>query len=120
VDNLPYAIELATEKGQPAIQGDIMGLPPSVIQRKWGAIYLGDIIEHVDQPEECIKYLSSYSDVIYIATPPADPSKGFNSKFHTMEFTPQSLEMMMKNCGWVPTKVLVDNCRIFARFIKQS
>lgn len=116
VDNEPYAIELATEKGQPAIQGDIMQLPPSVLERRWGAVYLGDIIEHLDDPEAAVKALKRLTDVIYIATPPADPRKGFNSKFHTMEFTPGSLNMLMSKCGWAQTRVEVGNCRIFARY----
>lgn len=118
VDNLPYAIELASEKGQPAVLGDIMNLPRLITHRQWGAFYLGDIIEHVDDPEGAINHCGQYTDTIYIATPPADPQKGFMSQYHVTEFSQRGLEAFMDKLGWLQSWSIVENQRIFARYVR--
>lgn len=117
VDNEPYAIELAIEKEQPAILGDIYNLPLEVTERQWDAIYLGDLIEHLDKPKDAINICAKLTDTIYIATPPASPGK-MHSVYHTYEFTQAGLKELMTAVGWTETRSLVANCRIFARYVK--
>jgi len=114
VDNLPYAIELAQEKGQPAVLGSIMDLPGSVTWRRWGAIYLGDIIEHLDDQEGAVRACGELTDIMYIATPP----EGTGGSYHTHEFNPIELEEFMSKLGWVQTKIQIKHHRIFARYEK--
>jgi len=118
IDNEPYAIELATEKGQPCLEADIYNLPLEVTERQWDAIYLGDIIEHLDEPAKAIKVCGELTDVLYIATPPAKINGQFNSVYHTMEFTPFQLRKFMRDLGWTQTMLIVKNYRIFARYVK--
>ena len=116
VDNLPYAVQLANMKGQPAIVGDIMDLPKTVTWRRWGAIYLGDIIEHLDNQAAAILACGALTDIIYIATPPV----GTKGSYHTHEFSPEELEKFMLNLGWIQTRAQVKHCRIFARYEKTT
>lgn len=118
IDNEPYAVELAQEKDQPVIEGDIYMLPWEAVKRKWDAIYLGDIIEHLKEPERAIQLISKLSDIIYISTPPRKPSGELMSQHHEFEFTPDELEQFMNNLGFTQTRCEVDNGRIFARFVK--
>lgn len=117
IDNEPYGVELAIEKNQPVILMDIYEISKSVLGT-WEAVYLGDIIEHLENPKVAIKILEKITNILYIATPPRKDNNQLHSSEHEFEFTPNELKTFMENLGWKCTFQTIENCRIFGRYEK--
>lgn len=109
IDDNELAIKLAKEKGVDAETGDIYAL-----QGSYKAVYLGDVLEHLERPKEALKQVSQVTDTLYLVTP---PRKGKLRPHHFYEWTPEELTEFMKGCGWEQVGELeVANHRMYGKY----
>jgi SAM-dependent methyltransferase len=103
---------IAQERGLPVYTGV---LPSDLIQGKFDAITLFDVIEHVTDPIELIRNASSYlksEGILFIVTPDVNSitAKLLKSKWwhfriaHVGYFSNRSLNLLMEKCGFSRVK----------------
>lgn len=112
IDSDAEGIRLAQERGVNAQIGDVYH-PPS---GPWAAVYLGDVLEHLDAPEKAIRALGKVTDTLYIATPPK--GRELHDHRHTKEYTEEDLKALMRGMGWTWLAMSVMYARILGKFRK--
>lgn len=110
-DNHAYAVELAKKHGVNAWVDDLYDMSEV---REYDAVFLGDVIEHLDYPEKCIKEISTKTKKLYIATP---PKKTPFRPYHVREFEQDELRDFMAELGWKQISSEKANDRIYALFV---
>lgn len=100
VDNSVHALKIAKDKKVPVVAGDAYDLPKD---RKFDAVFLGDVIEHLEYPEkviEQVKQVLNPGGKVYIVTPPQASDGVIRDKYHYFEFTPKELMDFMAGLGF--------------------
>ena len=110
IDPNAHAVRLARSHDLPVFPGSVYRLPFG----RWDAVYLGDVLEHLDHPTTAIRQIGRVTDILYIATPlrgvqPADD-------YHAHEFLPGELREFMDQLGWEQLSSEYINFRILAKF----
>lgn len=110
IDSNPRAVALARGHKVTVRLGSAYRLPLG----RWEAVYLGDVLEHLDRPAKAIRQIGRVTDTLYIATPlrgvqPADD-------YHAHEYTPGELREFMDRLGWEQLSSEYLNARILAKF----
>lgn len=110
IDPNATAVRLAREHGVPADVGTVYRLP----RGRWDAVYLGDVLEHLEHPRRAIRQIARVTDVLYIATPlrGAQPP----DDYHVHEFLPDELRDFMAALGWEQLSWEYAHYRILAKF----
>lgn len=113
IDPNAVAINYARRHGVRARIGSTYRLP----RGRWAAVYLGDVLEHLDRPKRAIRQIARVTDTLYIATPlrgaqPADD-------YHAQEFLPGELREFMDRLGWQQLSSEYVNFRILAKFARR-
>lgn len=109
IDNHKLAIQMAKDRGVDAEVGDVY-----TVTGKYDAVYLGDTLEHLDEPEKAINKISEITNVVYVVTP---PKQNPYRPYHVREWQPEELVTWMAELGW-EGNVEVANDRIYGRFTK--
>jgi len=110
IDPNARAVMLAKRHGVRVRLGSVYRLP----RGRWDAVYLGDVLEHLDHQKKAIRQIGRVTDTLYIATPlrgaqPADD-------YHAHEFLPGELREFMAALGWEQLSSEYLNFRILAKF----
>ncbi len=111
IDGSRVAVQLAKQRGVPSTHGDVYELSGD-----FDAVYLGDVLEHLEDPSQAVRGIAKLTNVLYIATPP----RGLHPKcrYHVREFTQSELRDFMEAHGWREAGSMVANARILARFVR--
>jgi len=114
IDINPLAVKLAQERGAAVTLGDVCQ-----IEGDFDAVYLGDVLEHLETPGRALEHLHSVTKILYISTP---PRKGNTLRpYHVQEWTPEELVVFMVAYGWDPDgHIEVANDRMYGRFVCES
>jgi SAM-dependent methyltransferase len=121
VENDPYALEIAKNKKANVIYGDAYNLDKT---KKYDNVYLGDVIEHLEYPEKCLKEIYNILNekgYLYIVTPPARLDGKVQDKYHYREYTPNQLSVFLESNGFklvLPIEVIDKFKRMYAIFKK--
>lgn len=79
-------------------------IPPS--QRNWAThAVCSEVIEHVDDPVQLLRSAREYmrSDCVLALTAPGGPMSAFDKHIgHRKHFTPDEIEMLLQQAGYVP------------------
>ena len=118
IDNSPHGLAIAKQKGVPVSAGDAYDLPKD---RIFDAVFLGDVIEHLKHPEDCIeqvKHVLAPNGSLYIVTPPQAHDGVILDPHHYREYTPGELVEFMQALGFdlVSQEVRREWHRMYLRF----
>lgn len=118
IDSSPHALRIARQKGVPVVAGDAYDLPRG---RQYDAVFLGDVIEHLEFPGRCIEQVGQVlaeGGSVYIVTPPQAPDGRVQDKYHYFEFTPDEMIGFMAGLGYtvVDKEVIRQWKRMYMRF----
>lgn len=100
MDVSPLAVKLAVKHGVNAIRGDLYKPPYILAEIKYPAIFLGDVIEHLERPEEGLRQAGTLLEpggYLYVVTPPKQPTL---SEYHYREYSPEELVYLCEGCGF--------------------
>lgn len=120
IDDNEVAVKLAVEKGVKVNLGTAYSIP--FWGKKFNAVYLGDVIEHLEHPDCALREISRVlinGGHLYVVTPPALPSGKLQDKYHYREYTPEELQGYIISQGFVlvdPIKTV--GHRMYAKFRK--
>ena len=116
VDNNATAVNLAHDKGVHVVNKSIY----EPFETNFDVIFMGDVIEHLKEWEKAItnvkNAMSEYS-ILYITTPPADPSGKLQDKFHYFEWTQEEFKTNIESMGFkLVEPIFTNNFRMFGKF----
>lgn len=114
IDDNEIAVKLAKEHGVRAELGNVYDLEK---HGKFDAVFLGDVIEHLDYPEKAIEEIGKITNVVYIVTP---PRIGELRPYHVREFTMDELIKFMEDLGWTCLNKHKAYSRIYGKFKKSN
>jgi len=114
IDTNELAVRLAKAKGVDVTLGDIYE-----VVGDYDAVYLGDVLEHLEEPGRALEHLHSVTEVLYISTP---PRKGDTLRpYHVQEWTPEELVVFLMAYGWdLDGRIETANDRMYGRFVCES
>ena len=99
IDSSRNGIELALKHGVNARLFDLYALTES---KQYAAVFLGDVIEHLAEPEQALKAILRAirpSGYLYVVTPPANPT-GLHDPYHVREYSPDQLRELVTSFGF--------------------
>lgn len=112
VDIDKVGISLAREHGADVELGDVYCL-----EGKYDAVYLGDVLEHLERPDDAIREIAKITNKLYVTTPPRGERLG---EYHLREWTQDELKVYIEGLGWQQVSSEVANCRIYALFVVKN
>lgn len=111
IDVNPIAVSLAQTHGIDVVLGDIYE-----VNGRYEAVFLGDVLEHLEDPARALQQVATITHKLYLTTPPR--SGNTPRAHHIREWTPRGLKMFVEGvgAGWRQTFRKVANVRIYALF----
>ncbi len=111
IDNNKEAIKLAKEKGADVSFGDAYNL-----KGEYDAVFMGDTLEHLENPIRAIRQARKVAPILYITTPPYE--KGLKDTHHYNEWTPdQLIELVEKEGFELVGDLFIQYERMYAKFV---
>jgi 2-polyprenyl-3-methyl-5-hydroxy-6-metoxy-1,4-benzoquinol methylase len=109
IDSNELAVKLAKERGAKVKLGSAYKL-----SGKYDAVYLGDTLEHLEFPEECLKQIKKVlKGTLYITIPP----KGNKCKYDYHEWNAEELTELVEEQGFKKDgRFKIANSRLYAKF----
>lgn len=123
IENDKYALEICKNKKVNVIYGDAYCLPKN---KKYNNVLLGDVIEHLEFPHKCLEEIKQILNVngnLFITTPPARSDGKMSDTYHYIEYTPESLENLLKTHGFKLTEkiqTIIQYNRMYGKFCNVS
>lgn len=116
IDTNELAVSLAQERGVDVTIGDVYDLST---MNQYAAVYLGDVLEHLERPRLALIQIAKITSVLYLSTPPRQ-GKSLRP-YHYQEWTAPELKRFMAHNGWVlDGKISTANDRMYGRFTRES
>lgn len=110
IDTSLRAVTLARAYGLKVCVGSVYRLP----RGHWPAVYLGDVLEHLDRPATAIRRIGRITETLYIATPMRGAQP--HDDYHAHEYQPGELREFMDRLGWEQLSSEYLHYRILAKF----
>lgn len=114
IDSNELAVEMAKDKGVAVEVGDAYNLP----DKQYKAVFMGDVIEHLEHPEDAIKEVARVlkpGGKFYVATPPKKGDE-VQDPYHYREYTPEELREFIEQFGFEYEEHTINNVRIYMSF----
>lgn len=112
IDSSEFGVKLAKERGANVTIGSAYDLPQTTSE----AVYMGDVLEHLEQPEKAILEAKKVAPVLYIVTPPKSETV---SDYHYQEWTPEELKNLVESNGYkLDGEILIKKHRMYGRFVR--
>jgi SAM-dependent methyltransferase len=111
IDNEPLAIEIAKKKGANVKKGSAYKL-----KGEYDAVFMGDTLEHLEDPVRAIRQARKVAPILYITTPPR--KEGVKDTNHYNEWTPDELIELVEKEGFeLVGDLFIQYERMFAKFV---
>jgi 2-polyprenyl-3-methyl-5-hydroxy-6-metoxy-1,4-benzoquinol methylase len=111
IDPSETGIRLAQEKGVTCHIGDVYDLSN---ERNYEAVFMGDVLEHLELPDMAIDEISRHTKILYIVTP---KNNGIKHEYHYHEYEPDELNCFMADKGWKRKSFEIIGDRMYGRYI---
>jgi SAM-dependent methyltransferase len=113
IDVDPIAVSLAQARGVNVVLGDVYE-----VTGHYEAVFLGDVLEHLEDPARALRQIAKVTHKLYLTTPPR--SGNTPSPYHVQEWTPEELQTFVEGvgAGWRQVSSDVANVRIYALFAR--
>jgi SAM-dependent methyltransferase len=112
IDTSEYGVMLAIERGVDVSLGSAYNLP----KLSYEAVYMGDVIEHLDKPAKALLEAKKVAPILYIVTPPKSDTL---SDYHYQEWTPVELKDFVESIGYkLDGEIIIKKHRMYGRFVR--
>lgn len=112
IDPDSVAIGHAVRHGVHATEGSVYHL-----NGNHEAVYLGDVLEHLEYPERALVAIGCVTSILYLATPPRHGNK--LGKHHLREWTEEELPIFLAESGWkIDGTIVTQNERMYGKFLR--
>lgn len=111
LDNSKRGVDLAIEHGADVALGTAYSL-----NGQYEAVFMGDVLEHLEFPEQALAEARKVAPVLYLVTP---KKSEYLSGYHYQEWTPSELEEFLTGNGYRLDGVMeTHKSRVYGRFIR--
>jgi hypothetical protein len=111
IESDPLAVKLAKEMNADVELGNAYEL-----KGNYDAVFMGDVLEHLEFPEKAIRQARKVAPVLYITTPPYEKGKKDPNHYH--EWTPDELIALVEKEGFeLVGDIIIENERMYAKFV---
>ena len=115
IDVDPIAVSLAQARGVDVVLGDVYE-----VTGRFDAVFLGDVLEHLENPARALRRIATVTHKLYLTTPPR--SADTLSPYHVREWTAEELKTFVEGvgAGWSQLSSDGANQQMYAVFQREA